>query len=143
MNKREFEYDKKESYTQQEMDKILGENQKFVAAGFKGYVSEEDHNKVLEELKPFKEEKRKSTIKGLLPKEANAEMFDDILALAKIGEDDDESAIKTKLADTIKDRNYLKLNTQPAPEFKQEKTGDKNQNNNTAPENEHIDVDRL
>lgn len=60
------------------------------------------------ELKPFKIQERNNKIKTLLPKDANVDMFDDIIALSKIDETDAEDIISKKLSETIATRDYLK-----------------------------------
>ncbi len=68
-----------------------------------------DFDKLNGELKPFKAKARNEKIKSLLPKTANAEMFDDIIALAKLDDDDNDETITKKLTDTISKRDFLQV----------------------------------
>ncbi len=101
-----FIYDKKESYSQADIDNLLEQHKGFVSKGYKDFVSKEDYDKVIEELKPFKTQARKEKIKTLLPDNANTEMFDDILSIASIDKEDNDDIIAEKLSKTIESRSW-------------------------------------
>ena len=103
----EFKYGKKETYTQEDLDNILSQHTGYVEKGFKDFVSAEDFNKVVEELKPFKEAEQNKKITGLMPENANQGAINDIIAIANIQPEDDENAIKEKLSKTIADRPHF------------------------------------
>ena len=109
----EFKYEKKETYTQEDLNNLLEQHSNFIEKNFKDYVNPEEYNKIVEELKPFKENERKSAISKHLPENAHPEATDDIIKLANISDEDDEETIKTKLADTVNSKKYLQ-NTQTA-----------------------------
>ncbi len=105
---REFKYTQKETYSQSELDEILGQHSKFVEGGYKGYVSEDEHKKLIDELKPFKAEKRFNHISDIVKDLTDSnEKTKDAIALANISEDDDDETIKTKVSKVIEEREYL------------------------------------
>ncbi len=102
-----FDYKKKETYTQEDIDKLLEDHSGFVKKGYKGYVSKEDYEKVVEELTPFKQEKRKNYISGLVGDMTTEDKLADAIALANISDEDDEKSIKDKVSSVIKTRTWL------------------------------------
>lgn len=112
--------EKKETYTHAEVEAILGEQKASIDENYKGYVSKEDYDKIIGELKPLKQKERTSSIKSLneTGKFINPKYMSDAIKLADIEEDDDEKTIKTKLKDLVKDREYLKFPEEDALEAK-------------------------
>lgn len=68
-----------------------------------------DLQTALDDLKGYKGKERSEKIKSLFPKDANLELADDILALAKIADEDTDEIISQKLTDTISKREFLKM----------------------------------
>lgn len=64
-----------------------------------------------EELAPVKEAAKKEKLTSLMPDEADPDKHADIISLAGIADEDDDEAIKSKLADTVSSRDYLKKPT--------------------------------
>ncbi len=115
-----FIYDEKETYSQEDVKALLEQHSGFVSKGFKGYVSQEDHEKVLSELKPFKSEARKKHIGSLVGELTSENLLGDAIALAGITEEDDDSIIKTKVSETIKSRPWLQKDAGTPIEVKKE-----------------------
>lgn len=128
MDKRNFNYPKKDSYTQEDLDTLLTQHSTFVGASYKDYVSKEEYDKVQEELKPFKEEKRNSHLKSLVPSNANIDEYDTLLALSKVSDEDDDDTIKSKFEATVKAKSYLQKSSAPAPEASRTNVINKNEN---------------
>lgn len=57
--KTEFNYARKETYSQTDLDNILTAHESVVKLDYEGYIKPEDHEKVTSELKGFKQEKTK------------------------------------------------------------------------------------
>ncbi len=100
MDKRKFDFEEKETYSKQEVEAILGQHTTFIGAD----KLETEITSLKGELQPFKTKARNDKIKSLLPDNANTEMFDDILSLARIDKDDDDKIIAEKLSKTIESR---------------------------------------
>ena len=103
----DFKYNKKETYTQEDLDAILEQHTGFVAKDFKDFVSPEDYKQVVDELAPFKEEANNKRMSGLMPDNAHPAAINDIIALSGVNPEDDDEAIKEKLSKTIADRPHL------------------------------------
>lgn len=76
-----------------------------------------DLNAAREELSPFKKSVREKHIKGLLPKNAKADVANDIITLAGVTDEDDDKTITKKLADTVNAREYFRTGEALAPEL--------------------------
>ena len=100
-------------FTQEQVDKIISERleraKSKYAEEIKALTTQlEDAQK---ELTPFKQEARKAKLKELLPKEANPELSDDIIALTNISDDMKDEDISKAFQETIAKRDYLKATT--------------------------------
>lgn len=72
-------------------------------------AKESEIQKLQGDLKQFKAAERNAKIKGFLPKDANAELYEDILALSGIKDEDSDEEVSKKFADTISKRDFLKV----------------------------------
>lgn len=128
--KREFKWDFKESMTQEEISAVLEQHTAFLGVDkIEGYKEEiknlkatnAELNTSLEtanaELAPFKEQLRKDKYSNLLPKNANKDLMEDIIALSRLTDEMDEDTIKKAFSETIKNREYLqvKISTTETP----------------------------
>lgn len=100
---RQFDYAKKETYTQADLDAIIAQHA--------GYLNvdklQADLKALTEEVTPVRQAARKTKITGLLPKSANKDLLDDIMSLAGIAAEDSDDVIKSKLESTVKSRAFL------------------------------------
>lgn len=104
VNKRPFDFEEKESYTLDEVKNILGQHADFIEGGFKDRIGGLEG-----ELAPYREQDKINRIDSMMPENANKEMKDDIITLAKIGDEDSDDEIKSKLADVVSSRKYLQV----------------------------------
>lgn len=115
-----FKYEKKESYTQQELDSILEQHDGFVKKQFKEYVSPEDYSKVVEELKPLRSEKRNSHVKSLVKGITSDNKLDKLIKYSDIKDDDDDETVINKANKLAKEDDYFKVNSGVPIEIKKE-----------------------
>lgn len=98
------QFDGKESFTAADVHAIISDAIKFGQSEFKDYVSPEAHNKLVEELKPYKASERKSKINSLVGNLTDEDKLADAIALAGLTDEDDDNAITTKVSEVIKAR---------------------------------------
>lgn len=65
------------------------------------------HDELQGKLKPYLEKDRATQIASLLPENANKDMSDDIITLAKIEDGDDDETIKSKLEEVVSSREHM------------------------------------
>lgn len=111
---RAFDYAKKESYTQSEVEALIRQNQEFVEGQYKEHV------------KPYYDQERVARIAANLPKTANATLAKDIAKLVELPTDMAEfkalsdDAVKAKLEAYIKENKHFQVAETPPKENKKE-----------------------
>lgn len=102
-----FTYNQKEVYTQADVEELFAQHEGFVKKQFKDYVSKEDYEKIFNELKPYKAEKRSNHITSLVKDLTDDKKLDAAIRLAAISEEDDDNSIISKVSDVIKQNDFL------------------------------------
>lgn len=85
-------------------------------------------------LEPYQKQEKDSMIAGMLPKNANSELIDDIVKLSDITDEDDEDSIKKKLEEAVNSRPHLQAN-----EAKTDKAIIEKDKETTAPEEKPVE----
>ncbi len=100
---RKFDYSQKETYTQAELDAILGQHKAFLNVD--GLTSELDT--VKGELKPLKDKARMKHMTSLVSDLTDSDKLTAAIKLANITDEDDDEGIKNKVAQAIKENKFL------------------------------------
>ena len=112
-----FFYNKKETYTQEEVDNLLAQHQNFVKKEFiKTNESEvkkikDELEKVKQELIPYKQNERTNHLLELGKDLTSVEQLKAAIKLADIKEDDDDKKVIESLTKIIKENSFLQNNT--------------------------------
>lgn len=103
-----FRYAPKETYTQADLDDLLKNHSKYIKeVELKGYVSPKDHQTVLDELAPFKQEAKDSHIKELVKDLTDADRLAGALKMTSITDTMSDEDIKAAVAKTISENAFL------------------------------------
>lgn len=118
----EYRYNKKETYSQEDVDKILENHTVFNGNKLeKEYVTIETYNKVVDELKPLKGEKRTSHIKSLVKDFTGDSKIDKLIKFSEIKDEDTDEEIIAKAQKLAKEDDYFQVAKPGAPEIVLEK----------------------
>lgn len=116
-----FKYDRKETYTQADLEVILERAEGFIDVHFKDHKNPEEYKKLLDELAPLKAEKRNAFIRGLVKDFTDEDKITDAIELAKLTDEDTDETIKSKVKETIEKRPFLQKEAVDDPAAKRSK----------------------
>ncbi len=74
------------------------------------------------ELAPYKKQEQDSKVSSLMPDNAHPDRHEDIIKLSGIEDGDDEDTIKSKLSDTVSNKEYLQNTPTEDPAVEKEQT---------------------
>lgn len=100
---RKFDYNLKDTYTQEELDAILGQHKSFLNVD----AIKTELESVKGELTPLKQKARMKHISGLVSDLTDSNKVTAAIKLADITDEDDDEGIKSKVAKAIKENTFL------------------------------------
>jgi len=104
-----FKYNKKETYTDADIEEILSQHAKFTTKQYDGYKSPDEVKELSEKLSTFETEKRNTHIASIAKGLTRSGLEKDAILLAGINPEDDDDTVKNKLQATVKERKFLQI----------------------------------
>lgn len=102
----EFRFEEKETYTLDEVKKLFNQNVEKIK---KHFIPKEEHQKLVDELTPLKQEKWQTHLKSLTKNiGVKSDMVDDFIKLSPINDAMDENEIVKVFKETLDQKQYFK-----------------------------------